>query len=278
MGHIGECFAVAFRRQLRQASTRLMDSQLALANRIDVGSVHALRVAARQARALLWSARPWLIRRRYESCLTHLKWLSTGLGPLRDIDVIAGLLRDPIARHARLDSAQRHALATSIARARRELRQTLWGRQGCAGAAAHTRLVCRLLRSPQLLRRKVPDTLAPWRRRILRAARRCERRLRKARAPEYHKLRIRAKQCRYALEALGQQAPAATVLKLRRMQRVLGRYVDLRLAAAWCEARAAGALDRKLRRQIRRSARRLARRQARTATGLGQIIERRVTP
>ncbi len=263
MGHNGECFAVAFRRQLRQASTRLMGSQLALANRIDVGSVHALRVAIRRARALLWSARPWLIRRRYESCLTHLKWLSSGLGPLRDIDVIARLLRDPVASHAQLNSAQRHALATNIGRARRELRQTLWGRQGCAGAAARTRLVCRLLRSPQLLRRKVPDTLAPWRRRILHAVRRCERRLRKARATELHRLRVRAKQCRYALEALDERAPAATLLELRRMQRVLGRYVDLQLAAAWCETRAAGELDRKLRRRIRRSARSLARRQVR---------------
>lgn len=263
MGHNSERFAVVFRRQLRQASARLMGSQLALASRIDVGSVHELRVAARQARALLWSARPWLIRRRYESCLTHLKWLSSGLGPLRDIDVIARLLRDPIASHAQLNSAQRRVIGMSIARARRELRQTLWGRQGCAGAAAHTRLACRLLRSPQLLRRKVPDTLASWRRRILHAAGRCERRLRKARPPELHRLRVRAKQCRYALEALGERAPAATVLRLHRMQRVLGRYVDLRLAAVWCETRAARELDRRLRRRIRRSARSLARRQAR---------------
>ncbi|MGB8693015.1 MAG: CHAD domain-containing protein, partial [Steroidobacteraceae bacterium] len=226
-------------------------------------SVHALRVAARQARALLWSAKPWLIRRHYESCLTHLKWLSSGLGPLRDIDVTARLLLYPIARHAQLSSAQRHTLAILIARARRELRQTLWGRQGGAGAAAHTRMVCRLLRSPQLLRRSAPDALAPWRRRILHAVRRCERRLRKARTSELHKLRIRTKHCRYALEALGERAPAAAVLELRRMQRALGRYVDLQLAAAWCETRAAGELDRKLRRRIRRSARSLARRQAR---------------
>jgi len=265
-----ECFAVAFRSKLRQASARLMGSQLTLASRIDVGSVHELRVATRQARALLWSAKPWLVRRRYESCLIHLKWLSAQLGPLRDMDVIARLLRDPIARHAQLTSAQRRALSTSIARARLALRRTLWGRQGCAGAAAHTRLVCRLLRSRQLLRRKVPDRLGPWRRRVLRAVRRCERRLRKARAPELHKLRVRAKQCRYALEALGERAPAASLLRLRRMQRVLGRYIDLQLAAAWCETQAAQELDDRLRRRIRRSARIMARCQARTATRLGR--------
>lgn len=278
MTRSGERFAVAFKEQLRKASARLLGTQAALATRIDAHSVHEFRVAVRQARALLWSAKPWLIRRRYENCLIHLKWLTSHLGPLRDIEVIARLLRDPIAGHARLNSAQRRTLAASIVRTRRQLHRARGDRPGYADAALHTHLVCRLLRSPRLLRRNVPGTVDPWRQRILHAVRRCKQRLRKAHASEFHELRIRARHCRYALEALGERAPAASIRKLRKMQRALGRYVDLQLAATWCKTQAARELDDKLRRRIRRSARVMARRQARTATRLGQIGEWRVTP
>lgn len=202
------------------------------------GSVHDMRVAVRRLRAALALFKEALPSRaaRYRS---ELRWLTSSLGPVRELDV----LREQIARwvekatpderaglealdllladrrdaaHARLvrslDSRRYAHLAESLA--------TFLGRGPSARSPAAT--------LPAVV--VVPELLAKRYRAVRKAGRHATK---SSTAGELHALRIRAKRFRYALEFIAPMypAPAKTMIRrLTRLQDVLGDINDAEVA------------------------------------------------
>jgi CHAD domain-containing protein len=75
-------------------------------------SLHQMRVATRQLRAVLRAARPLLIPEWVDSIRDELRWLSQLLGPARDLDVQLAYFREETAE---LDARDRRALTPFIA-------------------------------------------------------------------------------------------------------------------------------------------------------------------
>ncbi len=80
---------------------------------LDAEDVHAIRVAARRARAVLRAARPLLDPAWSEPLRDELKWLGGSLGRRRDLDVLIARLRAEIDE---LDEPERTAAATLLDR------------------------------------------------------------------------------------------------------------------------------------------------------------------
>lgn len=75
-------------------------------------SLHQMRVATRQLRAVLRSARPLLLPEWADSLRDELRWLGQLLGPARDLDVQLAYFRDECAV---LDARDRRSLTPFIA-------------------------------------------------------------------------------------------------------------------------------------------------------------------
>lgn len=75
-------------------------------------SLHQMRVATRQLRAVLRAARPLLIPEWVDSLRDELRWLGRLLGPARDLDVQLAYFRD---ESAALDARDRRPLTPFIA-------------------------------------------------------------------------------------------------------------------------------------------------------------------
>jgi CHAD domain-containing protein len=235
-----------------------------------VEAVHQLRVATRRLRATLRLFAPALPADGSRRAREELAWLGRTIGAVRDLDVFLDAL---LARAPRLAPADREALAPleALLRARR--------------AAAHAALVraldgprCRELiarlralggaRQSSALGDVAVDLAAP----LLRAVHRAGRRLNAdAPAEAFHRLRVRVKRLRYALEtlqALGGPPADRMIRRLEAMQEVLGRHEDAAGQAARLRELASspelpartvfamGALARVLARRARRSRRR----------------------
>jgi CHAD domain-containing protein len=246
--------ALELLRQMHRAASRLRRCDTSVRPRCDQRSVHALRVATRRARALLWSTKPWIVEKHYRACTKQLKFIACELAPLRNLDVASHLLRR-IAKQAGIRGVDARRVRDDIDRRRLEAREALMTtirspqfRQSVA-AASDT------LRNRSLLRNTTPDALDPWRKRVLRGAEKLEKQMQRANSKKrLHRLRIRVKRCRYALEALDSAAPRRMVRRLRRVQAILGRYCDARLVTRWIDEDDAPG-DRALRKRLRSFAR-----------------------
>jgi len=78
---------------------------------LDPEDVHAVRVAARRARAILRAARPVLDREWSEPLRDELKWLGGSLGRRRDVDVLVGHLQHEVEQ---LDQPERAAAGALV--------------------------------------------------------------------------------------------------------------------------------------------------------------------
>jgi inorganic triphosphatase YgiF len=207
------------------------------AARGDVEGVHQMRVAARRLRSALQLFASWLPARGRNALDAELRWLGLELGRARDLDVFALELLEPLAAREPRDAG----LAT--------LRRATRAARSDAHAAVRTALASHRYDLLALqLGRLVEAGAPPARGKRARAALRPQLRARVARVREFgarigrletpalHRLRIRTKRLRYALELVGPLADGPRVARLVRrlaeLQDALGHLNDLANAEA----------------------------------------------
>ena len=204
----------------------------------DVEGVHQLRVATRRLRAALRLFAPMLPRTFAGGVRRDLAWVAAAIGEVRDLHVLA---QEVNARATRLtpethralgplelamhDQRQaRHAALVAVldsSRCRRLLdRLEVFGTSRPAGAQLRTA-------------EAAPELVRP----LLRAVLRAGRSLTAESPPEsLHRLRVRTKRLRYALETvrgLGGKLVPRTLRRLTSLQEVLGSCQDCFMAIAW---------------------------------------------
>ncbi|HVB82504.1 MAG TPA: CHAD domain-containing protein [Candidatus Binataceae bacterium] len=248
---------------------RAMNAEQAGAVSGEVEAIHRLRVATRRLRAALRMLREVVPSDEAESAADELGWLCGAIGAVRDLDVLAQMLED---RATRLEAEFIRALAPLSGTIRRQR------------AIEQERLVAALdsERFRGLVQRlgtvaSEPDadsvTLGAVAARLvrpqLRAMLRAGAGLDEASPPEtLHRLRVRVKKLRYALEpfrAVGGKPTRKMLRRLERVQERVGLYHDAATAAAWLRGwateahdappaalMAAGALIHSLERRLRR--------------------------
>jgi CHAD domain-containing protein len=211
----------------------------------EVEPVHQLRVATRRLRAALHLFESFLPKRFVETTQRELAWLAGAIGAVRDLDVLAQAVQ---ARAARLDPELRGLLGPvgiAIHEQRAAALETL--AKTLRSSRCH-RLLERLAafaeptgtpRPSQPLGRAVPALATP----LLRAVGRAGRRVSPESPPaELHRLRVRVKRLRYALESLrglGVKSVRTLLERLERLQDVLGGAQDAATQIAWLRAHAA---------------------------------------
>ncbi len=206
----------------------------------DPEGVHQMRVGARRLRSALRLFEEWLPPRTALALAAELCWLGRELGRARDLDVFVSELLGPLERE-RPEDAGLAALHAAAERARRE-----------AHAAVHTTLSSQryallVLRLGRLVEGTPIRGLAARPISALRAVRpllgrraakvhELGARIDQLSARELHRLRIRSKRLRYAIELVGplfgEKRGARAVRRLAALQDRLGHLNDLASAEA----------------------------------------------
>jgi CHAD domain-containing protein len=200
----------------------------------DIEELHDMRVATRRLRAGL-SLFAEALPATAQSLREELGWLGRVLGAVRDLDVQVEQLD---AWLAEVPETDRDALEALRALLRHQRAQARTAMLEALDSRRYQLLLDRLRR--MLVRRRPPRTdaaatlalaVAPELierhfRRLRKAARRIAR---DSSASDYHRVRIRAKRLRYALEFLADLYPEGTRPLLRRLvalQDILGQHQD----------------------------------------------------
>src|SRR5579885_2403749 len=203
-----------------------------------VEPVHQLRVATRRLRAALELFAPILPARFAAEARADLAALGRAIGAVRDLDVLALAVA---ARGRRLAPELRaglgpleQALAARRAAAHDAMLEALDSARGRAVVAALTTFA----RGAPAARGVALGALAPALvQPVVRALVRAGRRIDDRSPPEaVHRVRVRAKRLRYALETLrglGGRRLARVLRRLERLQELLGEYQDAVTQAAW---------------------------------------------
>jgi CHAD domain-containing protein len=191
-------------------------------------SLHQMRVATRQLRAILRTAKPLLIPEWADSLQEELRWLGRLLGPARDLDVQLAYFRE---ESASLDARDRRPLSSFIAHleAQRTKAQEILLNE--LKSARYLDLVRRLQDAPHdptavestvTLRDLAEQEYTKLRRAIRQAGR-------VPNSATIHEVRIKTKRARYAAELAGPTVgkPATRFInKARAVQDVLGMHQD----------------------------------------------------
>ncbi|MDA8292517.1 MAG: CYTH and CHAD domain-containing protein [Actinomycetota bacterium] len=209
----------------------------------DEEEVHDFRVATRRLRSDIRSFAPLLDAARLASLVPELRWLGSLVGALRDVDVLRGRLASDLARLPR--DAGRDASAV-----RSRLDQDAVAARGrlLAGMrdARYVRLLDALvsLASSPPIRPRSRSAQAPGADVVRAVARRPWRRLAAAAASlgdspsdaDLHRVRILAKRCRYAAEAVAPVAgsgAARFAAAVADLQTLLGDHQDSVVARSY---------------------------------------------
>jgi len=203
----------------------------------DIEALHQMRVGTRRLRASVQLFAGVIHGSRMRIYKRDLPWLGQAAGSVRDCDVMEALLRDC-----------GHHLEPALATALEPLAEVISAKRD----AEHARFVeqlrtprytqmCARLADP-LLRRALPATdagcnapamIAP----IARSVRKAGKRIARNAPPAlFHRLRVRIKRLRYALEMLiemGGKRSRKALMRLEQMQELLGVHQDTVTAAAW---------------------------------------------
>jgi CHAD domain-containing protein len=233
---LGEVALAVVRRQLAQLRAKEPGTRLG----DDVEELHDMRVASRRLRASL-SLFADALPEPVVAAADDLRWVGGVLGAVRDVDVQLEQLADWLAEAAPEDrdaleslrsvleghrDAARAALLEALDSRRydtfvKRLGRALRARRG--GAQPPANMPARAV-APDLIERR------------FRAVRKGGKAITPASPPaDYHRLRIRAKRLRYALEFLADVYPGSTrplVRRLVALQDVLGRHQDAAVAIA----------------------------------------------
>lgn len=217
---------------------------------LDPEDVHQARVATRRLRSDLGSFESLLDREWARALRGELRPFASALGAVRDLDVLLARL---VVRIAALDGAEAKAageLVAGLERERADARADLLGRMRTADYLALLDRCLGAAREPALLEgveSAACDVLLEGLRARWRRLERDVRRAGDAPAPEVlHGIRIRAKRCRYAAEALAGvdgKRVKALARALTGLQDVLGEHQDAMIAAAWLRRAGAHATD-----------------------------------
>jgi CHAD domain-containing protein len=238
----GRSFTVAriVRRAVRQSYERLVAHEADLRIADDPESVHQARVATRRLRSDLRTFQRFLSERWTADLSADLRWLGSELGAVRDIEVQRDRLRAHAAQlpASEADAAQRvvRRLDADREAARFDLLATLTqARYGyvrdklamAAEAPAFNDAACE----------KASVALMPVvRGRWTRVRRAVDQLGDNPSDDALHRVRVRAKQCRYAAEACEPAfgKPARSLARsMAKLQDVLGEHQDATVAIDW---------------------------------------------
>lgn len=205
----------------------------------DAEAVHEMRVALRQLRVLLRAFELTIGARRARAIRAETQWISDELGLVRDLDVFLealdrenGRARGVGTERRRLARVRRqlHARLVAALRSPRYARLLADTRDAVGGAAVAGAPPAALRSEVGRVDRFAARDLARRWRRFVRAARR----VRRLNAEQRHRLRIRGRKLRYAMEFFGDAYPGRknrnrfrrAVTTLRRLQIALGALND----------------------------------------------------
>ena len=232
-------------RQTFAAAVAAMTHYEAAAAAGEIEPLHQMRVAARRLRAIVELFAGTIHGSRVRAYRRDLPWLGHAAGAVRERDVIASLIREC---GARFDPALAAAL-TPLGEALAAERNAAHARFVAELRARRYARMCERLAHP-LLRRALPAInaggnapalIAP----LARSVRRAGKRIGRDAPPElFHRLRVRLKRLRYALEMLaemGGKRARCALIRLEQMQDLLGLQQDVVATIAWLRAYAAEA-------------------------------------
>ncbi len=237
---------------LRASVRRLLEHDLG-ARLGDAEGVHQARVATRRLRSDLRTFGPLLDEGSVSGLREELKWLAAALGGVRDADVLLERLRSDCAQLRDVDTG---AATTLLARLEGERSDARGRLLEVLDSRRYAVLLDRLVGGVEvgsidggaggwlLDEARAPATevlpglvARPWKR-FRKAARRVGP---DATDQQLHEVRIRAKRCRYALEAaapaVGKQARQLAEA-VAGVQEVLGDHQDAVVAEGWLRATA----------------------------------------
>ena len=220
----------------------------------DPEDVHQLRVGARRLRSDLRSFAPLLERDRLVPVRAELGWLGTVVGVVRDTDVLADRLSTHIATLPEVDAPGGARLLRRLAdeadEARSVMLSALRGARYLAlldtvvdladRTAVREDVACSPSGSPAQVASKIARR--PWRR----LAEAVDALGHEPSDAEFHQVRILAKRCRYAAEAVAPiVGPAAAhfAAAVADVQTVLGDHQDTVVAESWLRHAAAAIPD-----------------------------------
>lgn len=199
-------------------------------------AIHQFRICVRRLRGLLELYQPRLQREWGNRYRKELKFLGHSVGSLRDTDVLQQNLSDASAQ---IDQSLRDALGPlqdALAERRREQHKNAIALLRSARYEAVVRDLPAVAFKPA---RSVEDRVAPSEliRPLVRIVERASAKLSRGSSPaEFHRLRIRIKRLRYALEMLDDvdnKRAKSVAKKLKRVQDILGLQHDLVTAVNW---------------------------------------------
>jgi CHAD domain-containing protein len=215
----------------------------------DPEDVHQLRVAARRLRSDLATFGPLLNDEGVAAVRDELKWLGARVGAVRDLDVLAERLR---RRAAALPDEDRRGMERLLLRLGAERASARAAMLEAMREPRYLRLldaVVRLAADPPIAARGEPDG-TPAAKVAAELVRRTWKKLAAAAGrlvpassdAELHRVRILAKRCRYAAEAVAPlegRAAARFADAVAGLQTVLGDHQDTVMAEAWLRGAAA---------------------------------------
>jgi len=235
----------AVRRTLSLSVIRLLRHDPGIRAGGDPEDVHQARVATRRLRSDLRTFAPLLDPGTVSALREELRWLGSELGAVRDAEVLAARLRRTIQTLPVLDQDRGLRIVAELDAEFVAARARLLGVLRLPRYVALLDRIVEATRLPVLwdgpAAEILPAMVAPNWRRLRRRARRLDQ---DSPDHELHALRIRAKRCRYAAEAVapvaGRQA-ARFARRVAALQEVLGDHQDAVVAEAWLRRhRAAG--------------------------------------
>jgi CHAD domain-containing protein len=201
-------------------------------------SLHQMRVATRQLRAVLRAARPLFVPEWADSLRDELRWLGQLLGPARDLDVQLAYFRE---ESATLDARDRRPLTQFIAHLENQRNTVQESLLNELKSERYLDLIRRLQQAPQ--DPTIVESIVTLRDLAKREFTKLQNAIRQAgdspNNANIHKTRIRTKRARYAAElAEPTVGKAATrfINRARVVQDVLGMHQDALQAEAHIRA------------------------------------------
>ena len=211
----------------------------------DPEGVHQARVAARRLRSDLKTFKPLLDSEWSADLQEQLRWLIDELGAVRDNDVLGAKLRDVIERHPEIEPDAARGVFHQVQLERRRGRRRLLRHLGDVRAIELLDHLVAAAAAPATVKRAARPARAVMPQLVRKRWKRLDRAIdgvgRRPTAAELHRVRILAKQLRYASEAV---APAAGKQARKfandaaSIQDALGELNDATVIGGWLAATA----------------------------------------